>query len=154
VKEKKYDFVGANLFLALGIFLLTFVALLIGLQVAFRNFFLWSIPDAIIIFENFVVLILFFPLAAIRKKHIRVNFFYEKIIRKKSIHLIGYFLAFCIGCFLWIASFQGFWSAWQEASYFEGFLQIPEFPARFFFSVSILFFVLALMQDFLKKILS
>lgn len=149
--EKKSTNLLANLFLYLSIFSLLLVTLLITLQVIVRNFFVWSIPDAIIIFENLAVIILLFPLAAIRHHQIRVSFFYRKIVYKNFIHILGYCFSLFIGFILLIASWKNFWSAWQVGSYHEGFLQIPEAPVRLLFHLSILVFFLALLQDLWEK---
>lgn len=147
---QKNNLVG-DIFLGLAVFLLILVSLLISLQVFFRNFFLWSIPDAIILFENFAIVIIFFPLTVIRFQQIRVSFFYNKISFKKLIHTASNLFAVLIAFVLWVASLKAFWHTWQVGSYYEGFLQIPEYPVRFLFCISIFAFLLSLLWDLFTR---
>ncbi|MCC1482296.1 TRAP transporter small permease [Roseibaca sp. Y0-43] len=116
---------------------IAFAAALLFTSVLARTFLGTSIPDDVVLAENLMPLIVTLPLAyvAARRGHIEVEVFtnFLPFRTRTALTLCGNLIGLLLfGLIAWSA-FNVALSDFQRGRFYEGVLQIPQWPAKAFF---------------------
>ena len=118
---------------------------IICINVAGRSTIGWSIPDAEIIIQDLMVLAVLLPLATVagRRAHIAVDVFVRRLAPRAQRRLnaaMGVLSVLFLIPIVW-SGWANFASAWRTGGYYDGGLEIAEWPGRLAFLVGMLIFV-------------
>mgnify|MGYP001198096380 CR=1 FL=1 len=118
---------------------------LICINVAGRSTVGWAIPDAEIIIQDLMVLAVLLPLATVagRRAHIAVDVFVRRLSPRAQRGLnaaMGVLSVLFLIPIVW-SGWANFASAWRTGGYYDGGLEIAEWPGRLAFLVGMLMFV-------------
>jgi len=118
---------------------------IICINVAGRATIAFSIPDAEIIIQDLMVLAVLLPLATVagRRAHIAVDVFVRRLTPRAQRCLnaaMGVLSVLFLIPIAW-SGWANFTSAWRTGGYYDGGLEIAEWPGRLAFLVGMLIFV-------------
>ncbi len=118
---------------------------IICINIAGRTAFRFGIPDAEIIIQDLMVLAVLLPLATVagRRAHITVDLFVRKLSPRAQRRLnatMGVISVLFLIPIVW-SGWTNFSSAWRTGGYYDGGLEIAEWPGRLAFLVGMLIFV-------------
>jgi TRAP-type C4-dicarboxylate transport system permease small subunit len=118
---------------------------IICINVAGRATLGFGIPDGEIIIQDLMVLAVVLPLAAVagRRAHIAVDLFVRKLSPRAQRWLnaaMGVLAVLFLIPIVW-SGWHNFSNAWRGGGYYDGGLEIAEWPGRLAFLVGLLIFV-------------
>jgi TRAP-type C4-dicarboxylate transport system permease small subunit len=118
---------------------------IICINVAGRTAFRFGIPDAEIIIQDLMVLAVLLPLATVagRRAHIAVDVLVRRLAphtRRRLNAAMGVLSVLFLIPIVW-SGWANFSSAWRTGGYYDGGLEIAEWPGRLAFLVGMLIFV-------------
>ncbi len=118
---------------------------IICVNIAGRSTIGFSIPDAEIIIQDLMVLAVLLPLATVagRRAHITVDLFVRKLSPRAQRRLnaaMGAISVLFLVPIVW-SGWHNFANAWRSGGYYDGGLEIAEWPGRLAFLVGMLIFV-------------
>lgn len=118
---------------------------IICVNVAGRSTIGFSIPDAEIIIQDLMVLAVMLPLATVagRRAHIAVDVFVRRLAPRAQRRInaaMGVLSVLFLIPIVW-SGWANFSSAWRTGGYYDGGLEIAEWPGRLAFLVGMLIFV-------------
>jgi TRAP-type C4-dicarboxylate transport system permease small subunit len=104
----------------------------------------FNIPDAEIIIQDLMVVAVLLPLATVagRRAHISVDLFVRKLgprIRRRLYAAMGTLSVLFLIPIVW-SGWHNFANAWRGGGYYDGSLEIAEWPGRLAFLVGMLVF--------------
>ncbi|MEH6546602.1 MAG: TRAP transporter small permease [Sneathiella sp.] len=147
----------SNAFAVLSMVILIFIMLFITVSVCGRYFIGVSIPDDIIIMQALLVVMVFLPFSYVQGKgeHLSVSILTDHMSTtgKHICNLIGLFVGISFMGIVMVASFGDAYTAYIDEAFFEGPLEIKEWPSRgsVFVGTGLLFIKLVL--DFVTAII-
>lgn len=141
----------------IGMVLLVFSMLLITVSVCGRYFFLAPIPDDIVVLQALLVILVFLPFAFVQqhKSHLTVTVLTDALPRRGRF-LCRQFALIMGMVFIGIvalASFGDAKTAFMDGAYFEGKLEVREWPARLSVFIGTGWLFLKMLTDFFQGIL-
>ncbi len=118
---------------------------IICINIAGRTVFRFGIPDAEIIIQDLMVLAVMLPLATVagRRAHIAVDVLVRRFSPRTQRRLnatMGMLSVLFLIPIVW-SGWANFASAWRTGGYYDGGLEIAEWPGRLAFLVGMLIFV-------------
>jgi TRAP-type C4-dicarboxylate transport system permease small subunit len=118
---------------------------IICISIAGRTAFRFGIPDAEIIIQDLMVLAVMLPLATVagRRAHIAVDVLVRRLAphaRRRLNAAMGVLSVLFLIPIVW-SGWANFSSAWRTGGYYDGGLEIAEWPGRLAFLVGMLIFV-------------
>ena len=118
---------------------------IICVNIAGRSTLGFGIPDAEIIIQDLMVLAVLLPLATVagRRAHIAVDLFARKLAPRAQRRLnavMGVLSVLFLIPIVW-SGWHNFANAWRGGGYYDGGLEIAEWPGRLAFLVGMLIFV-------------
>jgi TRAP-type C4-dicarboxylate transport system permease small subunit len=118
---------------------------IICINIAGRTAFRFGIPDAEIIIQDLMVLAVMLPLATVagRRAHIAVDVVVRRLAPRTQRRLnatMGALSVLFLVPIVW-SGWANFSSAWRTGGYYDGGLEIAEWPGRLAFLVGMLIFV-------------
>ena len=118
---------------------------IICINIAGRTVFRFGIPDAEIIIQDLMVLAVMLPLATVagRRAHIAVDLFVRRLApraQRRANAAMGALSVLFLIPIVW-SGWANFASAWRTGGYYDGGLEIAEWPGRLAFLVGMLIFV-------------
>lgn len=118
---------------------------IICINIAGRTAFRFGIPDAEIIIQDLMVLAVMLPLATVagRRAHIAVDVLVRRLAphtRRRLNAAMGVLSVLFLVPIVW-SGWANFSSAWRTDGYYDGGLEIAEWPGRLAFLVGMLIFV-------------
>lgn len=136
---------------------LSAIMILTTISVFGRYFFAAPIPDDLVMSEILMVFVAFLPLSYVqaRREHVFVTIFTDwmstgwKVFLETVGTLIGTFIFTIVA---W-AVFTNFLDAWETGSYFDGPLQLPEWPGRLVVACGLALFALRLVIDSIAAVI-
>lgn len=123
-------------------------------SVAGRYLLSMPIPDDLVMSEMLMVAVVFLPLATVQKnrEHVFVSMFTDKLPARYQAYceLGGMIIGLVFFAILTAATFGDFKAAWDVGAYFDGSLNLPEWPSRFVVFFGVLVFTLRLLFDIVQ----
>lgn len=118
---------------------------IICINIAGRTVFRFGIPDAEIIIQDLMVLAVMLPLATVagRRAHIAVDVLVRRLAPQTQRTLnavMGVLSMLFLIPIVW-SGWANFSSAWRTGGYYDGGLEIAEWPGRLAFLIGMLIFV-------------
>ena len=118
---------------------------IICINIAGRSSIGFGIPDGEIIVQDLMVLAVLLPLATVagRRAHITVDLFVRRLsprARRRLNAVMGVLSVLFLIPIVW-SGWANFSSAWRTGGYYDGGLEIAEWPGRLAFLVGMLIFV-------------
>jgi TRAP-type C4-dicarboxylate transport system permease small subunit len=118
---------------------------IICINIAGRSTLGFGIPDAEIVIQDLMVLAVVLPLATVagRRAHIAVDLFVRKLAPRAQRRLnaaMGVLSVLFLIPIVW-SGWANFAAAWRGGGYYDGGLEIAEWPGRLAFLVGMLIFV-------------
>ncbi len=118
---------------------------IICINIAGRTVFRFGIPDAEIIIQDLMVLAVMLPLATVagRRAHIAVDVLVRRLAPRTQRTLnavMGVLSMLFLIPIVW-SGWANFSSAWRTGGYYDGGLEIAEWPGRLAFLIGMLIFV-------------
>lgn len=109
-------------------------ALIVG-TICGRWLFSWQIPDDVLLVKDLMIVAVAMPLAAVAtaRQNIVVEVFTDRASERTKARLdtVGNLIGFVLFAFLTWGAGTEFWYAWQSGAYYDGDLDLPQWPGRF-----------------------
>ena len=110
-----------------------------------RWLFGWAVPDGEIIVQDMMIVACVLPLAVVagRHAHIAVDLFVRHLSARaqRRVDLFNGYLGVVILVAIAWSGWLNFTSVWESDGYYDGRLELPEWPARLVFFIGSLLFV-------------
>ncbi|WP_136660631.1 TRAP transporter small permease [Nitratireductor sp. XY-223] len=130
---------------------LIFMMSLITTSVFGRYFVSKPIPDDLVLSEILMVFVVFLPLSYVqaRKEHIFVSVFTDWMSNdsRAALETFGTLLGAIIVSVIACATSMDFYRAWDVGAYYDGPLELPEWPGRLIVAIGLWLFAIRLALD-------